>query len=658
MIAEIGHFALILAFVLSLVQSTIPHYGAVKRHAGLMAVAQSTAVGQLVFLAAAFTCLTVAFVVSDFSVQLVAMNSHSDKPLAYKIAGVWGNHEGSMLLWVLILGIFGGAVAVFGKNLPKTLLARTLAVQGLIGAAFLAFILFTSNPFIRLDPAPVNGNGLNPLLQDPGLVAHPPFLYMGYVGFSIAFSFAIAALIEGTVEPAWARWVRPWTLAAWGFLTLGIMLGSAWAYYELGWGGWWFWDPVENASLMPWLAGTALIHSAIVVERRDALKRWTILLAILTFSLSLIGTFLVRSGVVSSVHSFAVDPERGVFILGILILTTGGALALYAFRAADLKMANLFSPISRESSLVLNNVFLVSITGGVFLGTFISLIAQEAFGTDVSAGAPVFNFFFVPLMLALMAFMAVGPVLAWKRGNIKSALYRLRAAGIAAAGMGASALIMQQEPWSMLALVISAWLLVGSFTTILEKALATGASSSLLARLQALPRAVYGTAFAHAGMAITTIGIAISAGNSEETVMKMSAGQSLFLSGYELRLNSVRDEQGSNYVSKAARFDVLEGGVKTGEVLSEKRTYPNPGSETTEAGIIPEPFGNLYVSLGRAYEDGTWAVRAYYHPFIGWIWAGACVMVFGGALSLSDRRLRVGAPIRARRSSAAVASAT
>jgi cytochrome c-type biogenesis protein CcmF len=658
MIAEIGHFALILAFVLSLVQSTIPHYGAVKRHAGLMAVAQSTAVGQLVFLAAAFTCLTVAFVVSDFSVQLVAMNSHSDKPLAYKIAGVWGNHEGSMLLWVLILGIFGGAVAVFGKNLPKTLLARTLAVQGLIGAAFLAFILFTSNPFIRLDPAPVNGNGLNPLLQDPGLVAHPPFLYMGYVGFSIAFSFAIAALIEGKVEPAWARWVRPWTLAAWGFLTLGIMLGSAWAYYELGWGGWWFWDPVENASLMPWLAGTALIHSAIVVERRDALKRWTILLAILTFSLSLIGTFLVRSGVVSSVHSFAVDPERGVFILGILILTTGGALALYAFRAADLKMANLFSPISRESSLVLNNVFLVSITGGVFLGTFISLIAQEAFGTDVSAGAPVFNFFFVPLMLALMAFMAVGPVLAWKRGNIKSALYRLRAAGIAAAGMGASALIMQQEPWSMLALVISAWLLVGSFTTILEKALATGASSSLLARLQALPRAVYGTAFAHAGMAITTIGIAISAGNSEETVMKMSAGQSLFLSGYELRLNSVRDEQGSNYVSKAARFDVLEGGVKTGEVLSEKRTYPNPGSETTEAGIIPEPFGNLYVSLGRAYEDGTWAVRAYYHPFIGWIWAGACVMVFGGALSLSDRRLRVGAPIRARRSSAAVASAT
>jgi cytochrome c-type biogenesis protein CcmF len=658
MIAEIGHFALILAFVLSLVQSTIPHYGAVKRHTGMMAVAQSTAVGQLVFLIAAFICLTVAFVVSDFSVQLVAMNSHSDKPLIYKISGVWGNHEGSMLLWVLILGIFGGAVAIFGKNLPKTLLARTLAVQGLIGAAFLAFILFTSNPFIRLDPAPPNGNGLNPLLQDPGLATHPPFLYMGYVGFSIAFSFAIAALIEGKVEPAWARWVRPWTLAAWAFLTLGIMLGSAWAYYELGWGGWWFWDPVENASLMPWLAGTALIHSAIVVERRDALKRWTILLAILTFSLSLIGTFLVRSGVVTSVHSFAVDPERGVFILGILILTTGGALALYAFRAADLKMANLFSPISRESSLVLNNVFLVSITGGVFLGTFISLIARETFGTDVSAGAPVFNFFFVPLMLALMVFMSIGPVLAWKRGNIKSALYRLRAAGIAAAGMGASALIMQQEPWSMLALVIAAWLLVGSFTTVLERAFASGSSASLLSRLQSLPRAVYGAAFAHAGMAITTIGIAVSATNSEETVAKMLPGQSLSLSGYELRLISVTDEQGSNYLSKAARFEVRQGGVKTDDLLSEKRTYPNPGSETTEAGIIPGVFGNFYVSLGRSYEDGSWAVRAYHHPLIGWIWAGACIMVLGGALSLSDRRLRVGAPIRARRPSAAVASAT
>lgn len=658
MIAEIGHFSLVLAFVLSLVQSTVPHYGAVKRHAALMSVGRSAAVGQLVFLIAAFACLTAVFMVSDFSVQLVAMSSHSDKPLAYKIAGVWGNHEGSMLLWVLILGIFGGAVAVFGKNLPRTLLARTLAVQGLIGAAFLAFILFTSNPFIRLDPVPLNGNGLNPLLQDPGLVTHPPFLYMGYVGFSIAFSFAIAALIEGKVEPAWARWVRPWTLAAWCFLTLGIMLGSAWAYYELGWGGWWFWDPVENASLMPWLAGTALIHSAIVVEKRDALKRWTILLAILTFSLSLVGTFMVRSGVVTSVHSFAVDPERGVFILGILIVTTGGALVLYALRAADLKMANLFSPVSRETSLVLNNVFLVSITGGVFLGTFISLIARETFGTDVSAGAPVFNFFFVPLMLALMAIMSIGPLLAWKRGNVSNALFRLRAAGIAAAGMGAAALIMQQEPWSMLALVIAVWLLVGAFTTVLERVFARNSTSSIFARLRSLPRAVYGTAFAHAGMAITTIGIAVSAYNSAETVVKMSPGQSMTIAGYELRLVSVTDEQGTNYISKAARFDVRRDGVKLEQLLSEKRIYPNPGSETTEAGIIVGLFGNLYVSLGRSYEDGAWAVRAYHHPLIVWIWAGTCVMVLGGALSLSDRRLRVGAPIRARRPATVAARAT
>lgn len=650
MIAEIGHFCLILAFVLSLVQCSVPHYGATTNSLALMGVGRTSAIAQLVFLVAAFACLSLAFAISDFSVSLVANNSHSDKPLIYKLAGVWGNHEGSMLLWVLILGIFGGAVAVFGRNLPPSLLARTLAVQGLIGAMFIAFILFTSNPFLRLDPAPVNGSGLNPLLQDPGLATHPPFLYMGYVGFSIAFSFAIAALIEGKVEPAWARWVRPWTLAAWCFLTMGIMLGSAWAYYELGWGGWWFWDPVENVSLMPWLAGTALIHSAIVVEKRDALKRWTILLAILTFSLSLIGTFLVRSGVVTSVHSFAVDPERGVFILGILIATTGGALTLYALRASDLKMANLFSPVSREASLVLNNVFLVSITGGVFLGTFISLIARETFDTDVSAGAPVFNFFFVPMMLGLMVFMALGPILAWKRGNLGAALFRLRAAAVAAAGTGASAIIMQQEPWSMLALVISAWLLVGSLTTVLEKALPSGRSGGgLWARLSSLPRATWGTTVAHAGIAITAIGIAVSSTNTAETVVKLSPGQSLQIAGYELRMKSVGDEQGPNYTSKAARFELRKDGVLIDEVLSEKRSYPNPGSETTEAGIRPGLFGALYVSLGRAYDDGSWAVRAYYHPLIMWIWGGCLVMVLGGTLSLSDRRLRVGAPIRARR---------
>ena len=647
MISEIGHFSLVLAFGLALVQGTIPLYGAMKRDRALMAMAQHAALGQMLFLIASFACLTIAFIVSDFSVQLVAQHSHSDKPLAYKIAGVWGNHEGSMLLWVLILGAFGSAVALFGRKLPPSLLARTLAVQGLIGVAFLAFILFTSNPFLRLDPAAINGNGLNPLLQDPGLVTHPPFLYMGYVGFSMAFSFAVAALIEGKVEPSWARWVRPWTLAAWCFLTLGIMMGSAWAYYELGWGGWWFWDPVENASLMPWLAGTALIHSAIVVEKRDSLKRWTILLSILTFSLSLVGTFMVRSGVVTSVHSFAVDPSRGVFILAILVLTTGGALTLYALRAPALNSANLFSPISRETSLVLNNVFLVSITGGVFLGSFISLFARETFGTDVSAGAPVFNFFFVPLMLTLMCLMSLGPVLAWKRGDWRAALYRTRVAAAVGFGTLIAGLIMTQSLWLFLPLGISAWLLAGSLVTVGERALSQKLSGSLFARLRGLPLSIYGTACAHAGIAITAIGITVSAYGTVETVVKLKPGESFPIAGYEVKLISVSDEKGPNYLTKLGRIEVRREGQLIDELISEKRSYPNPGSETTEAGIRPGFFGVLYVTLGRELEGGYWVVRGYYHPLIMWIWGGTVIMVLGGALSLSDRRLRVGAPIRA-----------
>jgi cytochrome c-type biogenesis protein CcmF len=648
MIAEIGHFCLVLAFVLSLVQGLVPLYGAATGNTRLMAVGQHAAVAQLLFLATSFVCLTIVFVMSDFSVLLVAENSHSDKPLMYKIAGVWGNHEGSMLLWVLILAIFGGAVALFGRNLPATLHARTVAVQGLLGVLFLAFILFTSNPFLRLDPSPINGNGLNPLLQDPGLATHPPFLYLGYVGFSMAFSFAIAALIEGKVDPAWARWVRPWTLAAWCFLTMGIMLGSLWAYYELGWGGWWFWDPVENASLMPWLAGTALIHSAIVVEKRDALKRWTILLAILTFSLSLVGTFMVRSGVVTSVHSFAVDPTRGVFILAILILTTGGALALYAFRAADLKAANLFSPVSRETTLVLNNVFLVSITAGVFIGTFISLFAREAFGSDVSAGAPVFNFFFVPLMLMLMVVMGFGPVMAWKRGDLTAASVRLQFAAAAGFGILLASLMVSQKTWLVLPIGVAGWLLAASMTTILERMYAGGRTSGALQRLANLPRSIMGTAVAHAGIAITTIGIAVSTYGSVETVVKLKPGQSVEIAGHVLLLTSVTDEKGPNYTTKLARFDLIEGGRKVDEMIAERRNYPNPGSETTEAGIRPGWTGVLYITVGRMFDDGSWVVRGYFHPLIMWIWAGCVVMVLGGVLSLSDRRLRVGAPIRAK----------
>ena len=646
MIAEIGHFSLALAFALALAQASLPLYGAAVGDARLMAFARSAALGQLLFIAIAFASLTTAFVISDFSVSLVAQHSHSAKPLMYKVAGVWGNHEGSMLLWVLILALFGGAVASFARALPDTLVARVLAVQGMIGVGFLAFVLFTSNPFLRLDPAPLNGNGLNPLLQDPGLASHPPFLYLGYVGFSMAFSFAVAALIEGRVDPAWARWVRPWTLAAWGFLTLGIMLGSLWAYYELGWGGWWFWDPVENASLMPWLAGTALLHSAIVVEKRDALKHWTILLAILTFTLSLIGTFLVRSGVISSVHSFASDPARGVFILGLLIATTGGALTLYAMRAPAMRLGNLFGFVSREASLVLNNVFLIAITGTVFWGTFYPLFVQVTVGTQLSLGAPWYNFFFVPLATLLMAAMAIGPFLSWKRGDLATALFRLKVAAVAAIGAIVGAIILGAG-WASIALGVAMWLFVGSLWVIVERLKSSANVASAWSRAAGLPRATWGTVVAHAGVAIVAFGIAGVTLWTEETVTLLKPGEQAKTGGYEVRLLSVTDAQGPNYTTKVGRFAISQGGTKIDEMIAERRNYPNPGSETTEAAIRVRPLGVLYVTLGQSHAGGAWTVRMYHHPLVVWIWGGAVIMVLGGMLSLSDRRLRVGAPRRA-----------
>src|SRR5215467_3695988 len=432
MAPEVGHFALILAMVLALVQGVVPLIPMRRSDPAPLAFASHAALGQLTFLAIAFGCLTYAFIASDFSVAIVAANSHTAKPLLYKISGVWGNHEGSMLLWVLILTLFGAAVAIFGSNLPDTLRANVLGVHGMLGLGFLAFIIFTSNPFERLDPAPGDGEGLNPILQDPGLAIHPPFLYLGYVGFSMAFSFSVAALIEGKVDASWARWVRPWVLAAWCFLTIGITLGSFWAYYELGWGGWWFWDPVENASFMPWLTGTALLHSALVMEKRDALKVWTILLAVLTFSLSLMGTFLVRSGVLTSVHAFATDPTRGVFILAILLLFIGGSLALFALRAPLLKQGGLFAPISREGALVLNNLFLVSACATVFVGTLYPLALEALTGEKISVGAPFFNATFGPLFVPLLIAMPFGPLLAWKRGDLLGVAQRLvGAAGVA-----------------------------------------------------------------------------------------------------------------------------------------------------------------------------------------------------------------------------------
>jgi cytochrome c-type biogenesis protein CcmF len=649
MIAETGQFSLILALLAAIAQATVPLYGASTNNPQLMRFARSAAFAQCLFVVIAFAALTYCFVMSDFSVQVVAANSHSDKPLMYKISGVWGNHEGSMLLWVLILALFGMAVALFGTNLPSTLSARVLAVQAMIGAGFLAFVVFTSNPFVRLDPAPMDGNGLNPLLQDPGLASHPPFLYLGYVGFSMAFSFAVAALIEGKVDPAWARWVRPWTLAAWCFLTMGIMLGSLWAYYELGWGGWWFWDPVENASLMPWLAGTALVHSAIVVEKRDALKRWTILLAIMTFSLSLVGTFLVRSGVITSVHAFATDPTRGVFILGLLIATTGGALALYALRAPALRLGNLFAPVSRETSLILNNVFLVSITGVVFVGTFYPLFVSTTSDDRISVGPPFYNLFFVPVMIVLMFAMGVGPFLSWKRGNLGEALFRLRAAFVAAAGVGAAVLWLSwgKGSFAIAGLTAATWLLASSLIALAQRLNTGSGSLAVMAqRAAGLPRAFYGMTVAHAGIAVVAIGIAGISGWQSETVMQLTPGQAAGVGGYEVRLISVAKVNGANYEAVAGTFEIFTGGKLIDTMTAEQRYYPFPGSDTTEAAIRVRLLDILYVTLGDQAADGAWTVRLYHHPLVVWIWGGCLFMVLGGVLSLSDRRLRVGAPRR------------
>ncbi|MEQ1754390.1 MAG: heme lyase CcmF/NrfE family subunit [Micropepsaceae bacterium] len=651
MAAEIGQFSLITSFLIAIVQATLPLYGAATNNARLMALARSAAIAQCLMVALAFVAITYCFVSSDFSVGIVAANSHSDKPLMYKIAGVWGNHEGSMLLWVLILALFGLAVALFGTNLPSALAARVLAIQGMIGTGFLAFIIFTSNPFMRLHPAPVDGNGLNPLLQDPGLASHPPFLYLGYVGFSMAFSFAVAALIEGKVDPAWARWVRPWTLLAWCFLTMGIMLGSLWAYYELGWGGWWFWDPVENASLMPWLAGTALVHSAIVVEKRDALKRWTILLAILTFSLSLVGTFLVRSGVITSVHSFATDPTRGVFILGLLIATTGGALTLYAIRAPSLKLGNLFSPVSRETSLILNNVFLVSLAGAVFVGTFYPLFVSAVSSDQISVGAPVYNFFFPPMMLVLMIIMGVGPFLSWKRGRIEDAWMQLRICAAIAAATGFTVLWLSwgRGSFAVPALAISAWLALSSLLVLARQLdVASGSPAKIAARAVGLPRATYGFVIAHIGIALVAAGIAGVSAWTTETVTKLNVGASTSVGSYDVKLVSVGKSNGPNFEALVATFDVTRHGQSVDTMIAEKRYYPFPGSETTEAAIRVRPLDVLYLTVGDQDMAGAWTVRMYAHPMVTWIWFGCLVMVVGGTISLTDRRLRVGAPRRAR----------
>ncbi len=646
MIPEVGHYALVLALGLGLIQSVVPVIGARGRDAALMRLASSTALMQFVFVALSFLALTICYVTSDFSVATVFENSHSLMPLIYKITSVWGNHEGSMLLWVLILSLFGALVGAFGANLPAVLKAHVLAVQSWVACAFYLFILLTSNPFTRLPEAPFEGRDLNPILQDPGLAIHPPLLYLGYVGFSIAFSFAIAALIEGRIDAAWARWVRPWTLAAWVFLTLGIAMGSYWAYYTLGWGGFWFWDPVENASLMPWLSGTALLHSAAVMEKRDALKIWTILLAILTFSLSLIGTFLVRSGVLTSVHAFATDPTRGVFILMILVLFIGGGLALFAWRASTLKQGGLFAPISREGALVFNNLFLTTACLTVFVGTLYPLALEAITGEKISVGAPFFNLTFGPLFVALMFVIPFGPLLAWKRGDLLGVAQRLMTAF--AIGIVAIAIAFVAEGQSVFpsfGVGLALYVMLGALTDLVER---TGLFRLPLAtvrqRAAGLPRSTWGTAIAHFGVAVSMLGIICAGTWGTERIIALKPAQTVSLSGYDLSFDGLVQRPGPNYNALVAKFTVRSGGVPIGVMEPSKRSFSARGMTTNEAALMSRGLGQLYLSLGDSNTDGSIAIRLYYKPMVLLIWIGAVVMMLGGALSLSDRRLRVGAP--------------
>jgi cytochrome c-type biogenesis protein CcmF len=608
------------------------------------------------FVVCAFAGLISLYAESDFSVINVFENSHSAKPLLYKITGVWGNHEGSMLLWVLVLTLFSALVAIFGGNLPQRLRANVLGVEGLMAAAFLLFILTTSNPFLRLDPAPREGRDLNPILQDLGLAIHPPLLYLGYVGFSIAFAFAVAALVEGRIDAAWARWVRPWALAAWVFLTLGIAMGSYWAYYELGWGGFWFWDPVENASVLPWLVGTALLHSALVVEKRDALKIWTVLLAILAFSLSLLGTFLVRSGVLTSVHTFASDPTRGVFILAILAFFIGGSLGLFAWRAASLKPGGLFAPVSREGALVLNNMLLTAAAATVLVGTLYPLALEALTGEKISVGAPFFNRTVGPLLLLLLAVMPFGPLLSWKRGDAFGVLQRLAAAAACAAIVAAATIYLVDGGRFLpsIALFIALFAITGAFIELAERlALFREPIAQSFARARGLPRSAYGSVLAHAGIGLALLGVVAETGWSEERILSIRPGDRVAIANLDLTFVGLNGRDGPNWREIFARFEVRRGGIVVAIVEPSKRVYRARNMPTTEAGIETFGLSQLYISIGDHAEDQRTSVRIYWKPLVLLIWLGPLLMAIGGILSLSDRRLRVGAPRRASRAVAA-----
>lgn len=653
MIAELGHYALALALGVALIQSTLPMLGAARGDGQWMAVAIPTSLVQFALLLFAFFALMHAYVTSDFSVLNVVQNSHSLKPMLYKISGVWGNHEGSLLLWVTVMALFGALVAIFGRNLPPGLKARTLSIQALVTVGFLLFMLLTSNPFERIFPAPLEGRDLNPLLQDPGLAFHPPMLYIGYVGLSIVFSFAVAALIEGKVDAAWARWVRPWTLLAWAFLTGGIALGSWWAYYELGWGGFWFWDPVENASFMPWLVATALLHSAIVVEKRDALKSWTILLAIIGFSLSLIGTFLVRSGVLTSVHAFATDPERGVFILLLLAVSIGGSFALYAWRAPTLQGGGLFRPISREGALVLNNLLLTTAAATVLLGTLYPLFLELLTDDKISVGPPFFNATFVPIMIPLLVALGVGPLLPWKRADLGPALRILTVAFVFAVVVTVvvGVAIWGKSAVAIIGIAVAAWLAGGVVTEIYRKIRpnASVGFTQALGRLTKLPRASWGMSTAHIGVAFLIAGATGASLLTHERIDAVTIGQTVQVGGYDFTLADVRQVPGPNYNARRGEFRVSpsdETDASPWILFAETRQYVANGQVTTEAAIRSDFWRDLYAVLGDPTSQGRHTIRVYVKPLVPWLWIGSTLMVIGGFLSLSDRRLRVGAPKR------------
>jgi cytochrome c-type biogenesis protein CcmF len=647
MFVELGHYALVLALALALVQAIVPLWGALAGDLSLQGTARPAALAQFIFCALAFAALIHAHVVSDFSLVNVVENSHSAKPLVYKIAGVWGNHEGSMLLWVFILALFGALVALFSRPMPDHLRALVLAAQAWIAAAFYLFILMTSNPFARLIPPAPEGQDLNPILQDPGLAIHPPLLYLGYVGLSITFSFAAAALISGRVDAVWARFVRPWALLAWMFLTLGIAMGSYWAYYTLGWGGFWFWDPVENASLMPWLAATALLHTVAVVEKRGALKIWTLFLAILAFSLSLLGTFLVRSGVLTSVHAFASDPTRGVFILLILVFFIGGAFALFAWRAPALKQGGFFSPISREGALVFNNLILTTLCATVLVGTLYPLALEAATGNKISVGAPYYNLTFVPLVVPLALAMPFGQMLAWKRGDLLGAAQRLLVA-LGAGVIGALVVVAIEggPAMAILGAFLALYLFVGAFADLVTRIVRGGSATAMLSRAKGLPRSMFGTALAHAGIAITIAGLAAT-GFGAERILHIGAGDTVPLGPFELHVGDPERQSGPNFSALVVPMDIRTGGVIVAQIAPARRTFATRQMTTTEAGIATIGLGQVYVAI-TDQENGGVDARLYWKPLVTLIWLGALVMAAGGVLSLSDRRVRVGIARRAR----------